>query len=572
MRGLLSVEGTPLGYWSGTGRGGRKASDLYEGIRQANVFLQYVDLITDMSDEEREDWSAQVKFLKAFYHFTLLQHYGPIVIVDNIVDPGESSREILYPSRSKIEDCFDYIVNLIDEATPKLRVRAISSDLGQIDQTIAKAFKARVLFFRASPFFNGNMELFGDFYDHDKKPFFPLVYDKEKWKDALDAIDDAITACEDSRLGLYQYNKVYYTYDTTDVRKNPDKMQTFYSLRCLITDPWNKEVVWGYSNINNFYNSTHDEIAKAANIRLPRNNEYTGNGNSPVEQSASSGQWLGAGYNMIERYYTKNGLPLNEDPSFDENRKYNIVTTPGIEDARYDDILGVMQPGVDVISLYMNRELRFYANLGITGGYWRAHRYKIKTMMFYDAEGGRATTDEFLSSGIGVQKFVHPESASEWSFWQIPFPYPIIRMADLYLMKAEALNEYLDAPNGDVYNAINLVRRRAGIPDVEDAWKNATLHPDYHLTKDGMREIILQERSIELAFEGSRYWDMIRHKRAVDEFSTAMLGWNTLGETARTFFTLEPKQSRKFTVQGYLFPIDLDEMNTNSNLIQNPGW
>jgi hypothetical protein len=571
MRGLQSEENTLLGYWSGTG-GERKASDLYEGIRQTNVFLQYVDLITDMTETERADWIAQVKFLKAFYHFILLQHYGPIALVDNVVDPGETSKEILYTSRSKVEDCFDYIINLIDEAIPNLRVRAISSDLGQIDQTVAKAFKARVMFFRASPFFNGNMETFGDFYDHDGQPFFPIVYDKEKWKEALDAIDDAIRTCEESHLGLYRYNKVYYTYDTSEVRRNPERMQTLYDLRCLITDPWNKEVVWGYSNITNYYTPSDGEIAKAANIRLPRNPDYTGNGNSPVNSSMSSGQWLGAGYNMIERYYTKNGLPLNEDTTYREERKYEIVTTPGAGSPEYDDILGIMQPGVDVISLYMNRELRFYANLGITGGYYRSHRYKIRTMMFYDTEGGRDTHEEYLHSGIGVQKFVHPESASDQIFWQIPFPYPIIRMADLYLMRAEALNEYLDVPTQDVYDAINLVRRRAGIPDVEDAWKNAKLHPNYHLSKDGMREIILQERSIELAFEGSRYWDMIRHRRAVSEFSTAMLGWNTKGETARTFFVLEPKQSRKFTVTNYLFPIDLNEMNTNSKLIQNPGW
>jgi hypothetical protein len=573
MRGLQSVESTPMGYWSGTGQGDRKASDLYEGIRQANVFLQYIHLVPDMTDDEKADWSAQVKFLKAYYHFILLQHYGPIVIVDNIVDPGETSKDILYPSRSKVEDCFDYIINLIDEAIPKLSTRTISFDLGQIDQTIAKSIKARVLLFRASPFFNGNRETFGDFYDHDGEPFFPQVYDREKWKDALDAINDAITACESVELGLYRYNKVFYTYDTTDIRRNPERMQMFYDLRCVITDPWNKELVWGYSNINNFYSTSWDEIPKAANIRLPSGADYqTGGGRGPQNSTVSSGQWLAATYNMVERYYTKNGLPIDEDPEFDENKKYNIVTTPGIEDPGYDEISGLMQPGVDVINLYLNRELRFYANLGISGGYFRSHRYKIKGMMFYNAEGGRDTHEEYLCTGIGVQKFVHPESASDWTFWQIPFPYPIIRMADLYLMKAEVLNEYYDTPTQEVYDAINKVRQRAGIPDVEDAWKNAEVHPDYHLSKDGMREIILRERSIELAFEGSRYWDMIRHRRATTEFSNAILGWNTLGESARTFFVLEPKQSRKFSTTNYLFPIDLNEINTNSNLIQNPGW
>jgi hypothetical protein len=152
----------------------------------------------------------------------------------------------------------------------------------------------------------------------------------------------------------------------------------------------------------------------------------------------------------------------------------------------------------------------------------------------------------------------------------------MIRMADLYLMKAEAMNEYLDTPTQDVYDAINLVRQRAGIPNVEDAWHNpAVVRPaslDKHLSKDGMRDIILQERGIELAFEGSRYCDMIRHKRAHLEFNSPVFGWSALEAVAPNFFILESKQERKFTMRDYLTPISLNERNINANLIQNPGW
>jgi hypothetical protein len=95
---------------------------------------------------------------------------------------------------------------------------------------------------------------------------------------------------------------------------------------------------------------------------------------------------------------------------------------------------------------------------------------------------------------------------------------------------------------------------------------------DKHLTKDGMREIILQERSVELAFEGSRFWDMHRHKMAVAEFSSPIMGWNFTGYDAETFFILLPIQGRRFIERDYLWPLSLDETNTNGNLIQNPGW
>src|SRR5690606_6524157 len=118
----------------------------------------------------------------------------------------------------------------------------------------------------ASPFFNGNIEYFGDFFDHNGEPFFPLTYDKEKWKDAVDAIDDAIAACEANGISLYKYDKPVYIYDREDYAVNQENLQKIYDLRFTVTDPWNQELIWGFSNIN-----YHDqgELAHSTNMRLP---------------------------------------------------------------------------------------------------------------------------------------------------------------------------------------------------------------------------------------------------------------------------------------------------------------
>jgi hypothetical protein len=306
---------------------------------------------------------------------------------------------------------------------------------------------------------------------------------------------------------------------------------------------------------------------------LPGDAEYKGAGYSENNHN-NAGNFLGASYSMLERYYTENGLPIDEDLTFNRNDMYDIVTTPSLEDELgYKKINGLLQPNAEVIKLYMNRELRFYANLGITGGYFRSHKYRIRTTMYSSGPGGYSSnySSEYLCTGIGIQKMVHPESGAGWYFAQTRYPLPIIRLADLYLMKAEALNAYKDVPDQEVYDAINIVRRRAGIPDVEKAWANART-ANKHRTQSGMRDIILQERAIEFAFEGIHYWDMVRYKRAATEFSKPIIGWNHRGVSARTFFVLEPKQVRKFTTTSYLWPIDLNELNTNSNLVQNPGW
>lgn len=564
MRGLQTVSDPQLGMWSGT-QGGRR---MYEGIRQANVFLANIDKVPDMTDQEKSEWKAQVKFLKAYYNFLLVQRYGPIVIVDDLVSADATTDQLFLP-RSKVEDCFTYIIKLMDEAIPDLRERTTQVNLGQVDQVAAKAIKARVMLFRASPFYNGNMEYFGDFLDHDGNPFFPMTYDKQKWKDAVDAINVALEACSANGVALYTYEKEPYTFDRTDYAANPEKMKKLYDLRFVITEPWNKELIWGYSNINVY---GQGELAHSTNMRLPE-----GYGDGVKNTPEYSWQWMGATYRMAETYYTKNGVPIDEDQTFNLDKKWEVVVTPGDQDPKYNELRGIMQPGVETINLYLNREPRFYANLAITGGYWRTHGVKIKTMMYAGKDGGFNSSQhntDFYETGIAIKKFVHPESKS--GAWQrtIKYPYPIIRLADLLLMKAEALNEYLDAPTQEVYDAIDQVRERAGVPRVEVVWADASIVKDVdkHKTKEGMRDIILQERGIELAFEGSRYWDMIRYKRAASEFSTPVWGWTYTGQTGADFFILEAKQSRKFTISDCLWPIDLNEMNTNSKLIQNPGW
>jgi len=564
MRGLQTTSDPELGQWSGTG-GSRS---LYQGINQCEIFLHYIDLVKDMTETEMKDWKAQVKFLKAYYCWLLVQHYGPIVLPsDDVIDPGAPSTS-LFKSRVKIDSCFNYIINLMNEAIPDLSERATINNQGQVDQIAAKAIKARVLVFRASPFYNGNKEYFGDFYDHDGQPFFPINYDVNKWKDAIDALTDAITIAEANGKALYTYEKPPYLFDSDAFTQNEKNMQTLYDNRMVICDPWNKEVVWGYSNLN-YYNE--GELSSSTNMRLPN-----GYGDGVLNTPQYSWQWMAATYQVLSRYYTKNGLPTDEDLTFDQNKMFNIVTTPGQDDPAYKNLWGIMQPGCETLQMYLDREPRFYANMVITGGYWRTQEVRINTMMYQGKDGGfnsSISQTDYYCTGIALKKFVHPESMS--GAWQrtVKYPYPIVRMADLYLMKAEALNEF-SGPSQEVYDLINKVRRRAGIPDVETVWSDATLAKtvNKHKTQEGLRDIILKERSVEFAFEGSHFWDMWRYKKAVSEFSTPISGWNYAGTTAQTFFVLGAKQARKFTIRDCLWPIDLNEMNTNGLLIQNPGW
>jgi hypothetical protein len=573
MRDLQSSNSPLMGIWEGTG-GGRH---YYVGMRHCDLVLEHVDLVYDMTDIEKKEMKAQVKFLKAYMAFMLIKQYGPIVL-PQYLETDETDPEKLFPERVTIDESFDYVINLMQEAIPDLRTKVPIAEYGQVDQTVAKSILARVLVYRASPFFNGNSDYFSTFKNAAGEHFFPQEYKREKWADAITALNEAIEICENNGISLYEYSQpTYYEYDTAFIAANPVKAQNYYNRRFVLAEAWNTGLIWGRSEYYAYNPSSDDMLSNACNIILPDDPEYNGAGMTYPDMTTSSAQFLSASYQMLERYYTENGLPIDEDRTYIYDNRRSIAYVPSKTNPGYSKYVGLMQPGDTVINLLLNREIRFYADLVITGGYSRTHRYRIRTSMLQNKAGGRNTNknvDNYLCTGIGLQKMVHPESASGFYFTQERFPYPFIRLADLYLMRAEALNEYQDEPDQNVWDDVNIVRRQYGIANVDSIWADAryAVTVNKHKSKSGMRDIILQERAIELAFEGIHYWDIIRYNKATTEFSQPITGWNINGRTPRDFFLLRTIQYRRFPRSSYLWQISVGEMNINSNLINNPGW
>jgi hypothetical protein len=91
-------------------------------------------------------------------------------------------------------------------------------------------------------------------------------------------------------------------------------------------------------------------------------------------------------------------------------------------------------------------------------------------------------------------------------------------------------------------------------------------------TQDEMRNIIRTERTIELAFEGHRFWDIRRWKLGA-VFTQPVYGMNIKGTTAADFYQPTLVESRIFnTPSYYLMPISVTDLGINTNLVQNPGW
>lgn len=137
-------------------------------------------------------------------------------------------------------------------------------------------------------------------------------------------------------------------------------------------------------------------------------------------------------------------------------------------------------------------------------------------------------------------------------------------------MYTEALNETMSTPNNEVFHYINEVRKRAGLEGVKESWSKYSKYPNKPNTREGMREIIRMERLNELAGEGKRFWDMRRWKESLP---TEIRGWNVKGETASTFYRVSTLYQRtKFTYKDFLWPLKVEAIQKNPNLVQNPGW
>lgn len=558
MKGLQTTSDPIMSYWSGYGASGRGQGGLFQGIRACNELIENIDKVVDMTQDEKIQWKSEAMFLKAYYHYLLLTHYGPIPIVD-VNLPISSDTESVKIYRKPVDDVFNYIFSTIDTAIQGLPERVSNkNELGRIDKVIALSLKSRVALFYASPMFNGNSEYYGGFVDQDGVHFFNQTYDKSRWEFAAEITEQAIEACLANGISLYNFNAEPPTFDSYFYYNN-QTIPTMYDLRYAITEPWNSELVWGNSMPVGGSNSWW-QIQAGALMKSPTS--------SSVE---AAWQWIAPTMRMAELYYTRNGLPIDEDLNFDYENRFETSIASTLDPLN----LITIQNGQRTAKLNMGREARFYANLAFDRGYNRTwgQRWFLR-MRKGETHGRIANSNDYLTTGYGLKKLVHPDSEGDGYDKLIDYPWPMIRLAELYLNHAEALNEAY-GPTPEVYSALNEVRQRAGVPDVEVVWSDATKAKtvNKHTTLSGMREIIQTERMIELSFEGHRYYDLRRWLLADQHFNTPVMGWSVDETNEDAYYQVQDVGQRSFNKnRDYLHPISTDELARNSNLIQNPGW
>ena len=435
--------------------------------------------------------------------------------------------------------------------------------MGLATSVAAKAIKSRMLLYAASPLFNGNT-MFSDFKNPDGTLLINTTFDATKWLSAKNAAKDAIDAAEAIGCRLYQPT------DATDASLPEPADPTQRALRFTLVDKTSKESVWIDARDEGFYS--------LQNKSRPYHSNASWNGICPTLA-------------MLDRFYTKNGLPIDEDPAFNYEGRF----TPTAFAA--GDINGEGQTQV----MNLNREPRYYAWVSFQGGYYECQgKYERSTNQWAYApknrrgiNGMKVLTQFMRNQSCGIhqrsnnyspggflnKKGVSPACNSGVGNAYVKYPWPVVRLAELYLNYAEACVETGDLEEAKIY--LNKIRERAGIPTVESAWGSIGVS----LTKEKLRQIVRQERMIELYLEHQNFWDMRRWLLADQYFNVIPEGDNIMTDNFDEFCTRTvldgrkvpggnaPNIVRKFVApRNYLLPIPYRETQKNKNLVQNPGY
>jgi starch-binding outer membrane protein, SusD/RagB family len=518
----------------------------YNGIRQSFVFENNVHKVpsTALSDELKQQYRSEVLFLRGWFYWKLLRQYGPFVKLTGTLSLNEDYNK--YP-RAPFDTCVLYINQLMDQAAQGLPdAWSSTANLGRPTKGACLAVKSQLALLAASPLWNGNPR-FANFKNHDGVALAPAQYDANKWKIAADAAKAVID------LNVY---KLFTNTDEGDAQFDP-----YLSCRNVFLTPWNTEMVFSTHKADTWQWGHEKRCA-------PQPGGYN------MENATQ---------NVVDAFYMRNGRTIDDPLSgYIETGFVQVADT-----AKYGVTRGETDRGFVTgnSNMYAYREPRFYVDIQYNGkpvlpaptnddrNFYSSDANKNdkgRAEFYYSGKSGVEKTSNGDITGYSVLKDVSP--ASNIRVDQAAYrPFIHIRYAEILLNYVEALNEY-DPGNPNILTYLNMIRQRAGIPNLE------TVYPSAAGNQVEMRKWILRERQIELCFESDRYFTLVRRQMMGNPEVKTIYRMNTitkdngLGFSFQDYYNRTLLQTRYWDDKMYLFPINQDDIDKDNALVQNPGW
>lgn len=403
--------------------------------------------------------------------------------------------------RETVENTVKFITRLCDEAANVLEWTATGEDDGRFTAAAALATKVRVLLFAASPIFNCETP-FLDGEASSKRMTWYGGYDRQRWQDVADACEAFFE--ENAKHSPYQLVQTgNYRQDYQDSWFKRGNGEVLVSTRIGYACP-------GYNEEIYFYASSGSYGCSCATL------------------------------NYWDMFPMADGSAFEVDwenpPSFvwDEN------------------------PDKNPDNPFANRDPRMYENLVVLGDTWRGRKIETWTGGLDQINLGTGIT-----TGTKMRKFLleHDDASLKGSVMH----WPWLRLAEIYLSYAEALNELESNGNGkygDKYDNLEKTRARVGLLPISRS-----------LDKVAFRKAVLLERTLEFGWEEVRWFDLVRWKME-DEFKKTLYMLSIKNKDGKITFERQPIKDRywksNFSPKWYFSAFPTDEVQ--KGMVQNPGW
>lgn len=515
----------------------------WTGIRRAWIFINNVDRVPDMTDEEKKVRKGEARMIIALQMHEMLRHFGGVPILDDYATP-ENEMTADY-SRRTVRQCVDFIVNMCEQAAKELPWTVADADNGRMTAAGALALKARVLQLAARPLFNASTP-----YLQAQEPTAANKasvkedpglmtwlgsYTQENWQAVADA-------CEDFFKKNTENGDVYKLVmpQTNDAEGYRQAFSTCYA------DRESPEIIIHTGRaIPTYYNTYH---------RM-----YFG-----LTDEGQAGRGYGGGcvtLNFVDMFTAADGTPS-------DYRKW--LSDHGHEGTLADNP-------------FTGKDPRLYETVLIAGDRYRTRCAET----WVDGLEHGSSANPKCATGFIIRKFLWDYNQE---FLNKATNSAYIRLPELYLMYAEALNEL--GRSQEALSWLNKTRTRVGLPEMTLP-NAARLHsgqtlPDYpecNLQGDKyLREEILDERAREFCFEEVRWFDIAFWKRE-DLMRKILYGIQITrksgsfeeGNLVLTYSDpSKMDQGRiwqdKFSPKWFLSAFPSDEINKGYGLVQNPGW
>lgn len=514
----LDWDGPNKAYYSGAyNAGSEEASDgaggtkygftrrnSWQSIRMAWVFIENVDRVPDMDEAEKLRLKAEAKVVIATQYTEMLRHFGGLPIVDRAISAEDG---LGMPARGTLQETVDFIVKLLDEAI-SCKELPWHIDEEESDNWSGRLTRASAMGLKVRVRLFAASPLFNSdapYYGgeaSEKLMTWFGGYDQKRWEDAVKA-------------GEEFFNEL--------------KKEGFYDL-----------VTEGEPRMA-FRDAYYTRGTTESLISVRRH--YKTGSIGGIMQGARWGSW-----GVTKEYFDM--FPMADGTDFDWNNEEHAKHPFANRDPRLCETILLdgdrFGSGVSAIHREYSKD---------KANYPKGEHYNNKNVSL-DDKG-------LTTNGLTARKFLL-DRQGEWNGRVIQ--WPLLRLAEVYLSYAEALNEC--NRTADAYYYINEVRNRVGLGDLKTG-----------LSKEEFREAVLRERACEFGFEEVRFYDLIRWKREAD-FTKHLHGLyfyknKNTGEYLCEFPQLKERAWQKaggFSPRYYLSAFPPKEVNKGYGLVQNPGW